>query len=322
LEALEIKRAGEDKLESERIAEDQKRIEFDKALQSYREIEGAFNQYLIGKFPFSDLPKAEPFGEATPDDINAFFKVFTDKKEAATNVLKLAQSYSNTEAQLLFLKRMETVSVFFAAFLDKKQQYPAFDFNLRFRVNEPALGANHIVGGNQIIDWIFNIGGKQFLYREQNEKPPEGIWGYGKPLSLSLRWANDSPTIPADAFPPQSHMKLEGKTVTLLYDNNWSLLLLLLKHRAQSEDFPQGVDVEPYTVKFEVPTQDNPKLSKILQQAQPKSLKTTFVEVFMRVSLLTPSKKDPLVMPVFPTFAPELPNRNPLIRQRRETRSN
>jgi hypothetical protein len=324
LEALEIKRAGEDALESERIAVEQKRIEFNKALKSYRDIEKAFNQYLKDKFPFSDLPQAEPFGEATPDDINAFFKVFADNKEAATNVLKLAQSYdiSNTEA-LLFLERMKTVSVFFAAFLDKKQQSPAFDFNLRFRVNEAALGANHIIGANQIIDWTFNVGGKRFLYREQNEKPPEGIWGYGKPLSLSLRWANDSPTVPVAAFPPQSHMKLEGKTVTLLYDNNWSLLLLLLKHRAQSDDFAQGIDVEPYTVKFEVPTEPNPNLSNILQRAQPGSLKTTFVEVFMRVSLLTPSKKDPLVMPdVFPTFAPEVPNLNPLTRQRRETRSN
>jgi hypothetical protein len=324
LAAAETKRAEELQQENEELAREQKRLDFYKALKTYRDITDAFNQYLKGKFPFYDLPKAEPFGEATPDDISAFFKVFTDNKDAATSILNQAQGYgiSNKEA-LLFLTQMETVRTFFAAFLDKKQQYPAFDFNLRFRVNEQEVGENRIIGANQIIDWTFNVGGKRFLYREQNEKPPEGIWGYGKPLSLSLRWANDSPTIPSAEFPPQSHMKLEGQTVTLLYDNNWSLLLLLLKHKAQTEDFAQGVDVEPYTIKFVVPTQLNPKFSNILQQAQPKSIRTSFVEVFMRVGLLTPSKKEPLILPdAFPTRAPELPDRNLLIRQRRVIRSN
>jgi hypothetical protein len=324
LAEADAKRAGRLEIESEELTREQKRLEFYDALQSYGNIQAAFDKYLKGKFPFSDLPLTEPFGEAVPDDISAFFKVFAENKDKAVVILKQAPSYGiQNEDALRFLDRMEIVRAFFAAFLDKKQQYPAFDFNLRFRVNEPAIEANHIPGASQIIDWTFNLGGKRFLYREQNEKPPEGIWGYGKPLSLSLRWANDSPTIPSGEFPAQSHMKLEGKTVTLSYENNWSLLLLLLKHRAQSEDFPQGVDVEPYTIKFKVPTEPNPKLSNVLQQAQPIPLKTIFVEVFMRVSLLAPSKKEPLLMPdVFPTFAPELPDRNVLIRQRRVIRSN
>jgi hypothetical protein len=312
-------------LDEARAAREKKEDEFYNALGSYWNIQKAFDQNLAGKFPFSDLPQAEPFGEATPDEIAAFFKVFTDNKDAAIKILKEAPGYgiSNTEA-LLFLKRMETISVLFAAFLDKKQQFPAFDFNLRFRANDPTLVENKPANAaNQIIDWTFTVAGKRFLYREQDEKPPEGIWGYGNPLSLSLRWANDSPTIPSAVFPAQAHMKLEGQTVTLRYENNWSLLLLLLRYKGQSEDFKQGVDVKPYTIKLTVPTQPNPKLSNVLQRAQPPEIKTTFVDVLMRVSLLAPGKKDPLILPdVFPTRAPQLTNRSPVTQQSSEDRSN
>lgn len=295
--------------------EDQK---FFDGLKSYSDIQVAFDQYLAGRFPFSGLPQSEPFGEADPDGISAFYKVLADNKDAARLILKQAPNYgiSNKEA-LLFLKRMETIGVFFAAFLEKKQELPAFEFNLRFRVNDCQP-----LGANQIIDWTFNVGGKRFLYREQNEKPPEGIWGYGQPLSLSLRWADDSPTIPSDAFPPESHMKLLGQTVTLSYDNNWSLLLLLLKHKGQTKDFCSGVDVEPNTIKFEVPTQPNAKLSNTLQRAQPETIKTLFVTVFMRVSLLVPGKKDPLILPeVFPSSAPVLTNRVTSVQRSGENRS-
>lgn len=292
--------------------------EFYDGLKSYSDIQKAFDKYLAGKFPFSDLPQSEPFSEVDPDGITEFFKVLADNKVAAKLILEKAPKYniSNKEA-LLFLDQMEKIGTFFAAFLEKKQQLPAFDLNLRFRVNDC-----HPLGANQIIDWTFNIGGKRFLYREQNEKPPEGIWGYGEPLSLSLRWADDSPTIPSDAFPPQSHMKLLGQTVTVRYDNNWSLFLLLLKHKGQTKDFCTGIDVEPNTIKFEVPTQPNAKLSNILQRAQPDTIKTSAVEVFMRISLLAPGKKDPLILPnVFPTQAPVLTNQVTSIHSSTEKRS-
>ncbi|HKC62689.1 MAG TPA: hypothetical protein VKB86_03585, partial [Pyrinomonadaceae bacterium] len=214
-----------------------------------------------------------------------------------------------------FLDRMEKVGLFFDAFLSKKQVYPIFDFNLRFRVNQEKE-----VGANQVIDWDFDVGKKRFHYQDVS---PAGMWGYGEPLKLSLRWANDAPAIPAFKFDTLSHMKIQGQTVTLTYNNNWSLLYFLLKHRGEGTDFKDGVDIDPYTLKIEIPTQPNAKLPNNLQQAQPAILRTNASVVFMSIGLLAPDKKDPLLIPdVFPTYAPQLTNRNSVIRQRRETRSN
>ena len=316
LEAEEIARAEQLARDIERAAREKKADEFYEGLKSYTVIEAAFNQYLKAKFPFSDLPQAEPFVEATPDDIAAFFKVFTDNKDAARKILQEAPNYNIApEDALDFLDRMEKVRPFFDAFLSKKQVYPIFDFNLRFRVNQEKE-----VSANQVIDWDLDVGKKRFHYQDAN---PAGMWGYGEPLKLSLRWANDAPTIPSFKSDTLSHMKLEGQTVTLTYSNNWSLLYFLLKHRGAGTDFKDGVDIDPYTLKIEIPTQANAKLPNNLQQAQPAILRTNASVVFMSISLVAPDKKDPLLIPdVFPTAAPQLTNRNSVIRQRRETRSN
>jgi hypothetical protein len=329
LAEAEMERDRKLALDSEQLAREKERIEVEKSLQSYTDIREAFGKYLEGKFPFSTLPESEPFVEATPDDINAFFKKLAEKRDAATKILeeltekkdpdtkilKRSSTYNVSAKEALdFLKQMDEVHLFFDAFLSQKQAQPIFNFNLRFRVN-----TDKEVGANQVIDWAFDVGKKQFHYQDVG---PAGIWGYGEPLKLSLRWAQDAPTIPAFKFDPQSHLKAEGQTVTLTYSNSWALLYFILKHMGTGTDFKEGIDIEPYTLKIEIPTQPNAKMPNNLQQAQPVTLRTNSSTVFMSIGLMAPGSKDPLFLPVFPTYAPQVTDPNSLIRQRRETRSN
>jgi hypothetical protein len=307
---------------NEWAARRKKEVEFYQGLKSYTDIQDKFNRTLGGKFPFSGLPESEPFNEADPESLRAFFELLAKNKEAATSILEQAPDYNiSSKEALVFLQQLEAVRVFFDSFLSKKGVYPVFDFNLRFRVNE-----GNEIGANQIIDWVFyvgELGKKRIHYRDVNTA---GVWGYGEPLSLSLRWANDAPTVPNFKFDPLSHMKLDGQTVTLRYGNNWSLLYFIIKHRGTSKDFKEGADIEPHTLKIEVPTQPNPKLTNILQAAQPETLSTKSAEVFLRIGLMPQGKKDPaeaLVLPdVFPTRAPQLPYSRPVVQQSLENRSN
>jgi hypothetical protein len=314
--------AEKQQAEKDQLAADKEKqaAEFERNLESYTNIERAFNRTLTDKFPFSALPQGESFAEADPESISAFFEVLAKNKDKAEAVLQQAPDYNISPAEALaFLKQMEEVRGFFDAFLGKKQVYPTFAFNLRFRANE-----ENEIGANQIIDWAFDAGNRRLNYRSID---PAGAWGYGEPLSLSLRWANDSPSIPAaDFFPTQSQMKLEGQTVTLTYRNKWALLYFILRHKATGVDFNGSVDVEPYTLKIEVPTQPNARLSNRLQQAQDKSLSLRPARVFLSISLMAGGKKDaqePLILPdPFPTFAPRLPAPGRATRPRQVNGSN
>ena len=294
------------KRDEELAAYEKKRSDFLKSLKNYTELEDQFNRTLAGKFPFSGLPQAEPFEEATPENIDAFFTLLATNQAAAEAALKQAKDYDITPtAALLFLDEMEKVQAFFSSFLGKKPPYPTYDLSLSFRVNK---GVREI-GANQIIDWAFTVGTKRIGYQDKDKTAG---WGYTDPLVLSMRWANDSPIIPGSKFRPLSHLSTSGKIVTLAYTNNWSLLLMILKQKGTAGDFAQRVDLEPYTLKLTIPVQTNAALPANVQSAQPDSVENVMsanppqVVAFIRVMMMLPGKKDPLLLPEFPTNAPQL----------------
>ncbi len=56
-------------------------------------------------------------------------------------------------------------------------------------------------------------------------------WQYGEPVTLNVRYAFDSPILPAAAN-PSSAAQVEGTTVTYTYNDAWSLIALLADHPA------------------------------------------------------------------------------------------
>jgi hypothetical protein len=101
------------------------------------------------------------------------------------------------------------------------------------------------------------------------------------------------------------------------YNDHWSLFSLLLKHgfmlkRAGTEaECDHGFDSEPYTLKFTIRTDPDPAG----QPGQRSDLKSSNAEVFMRMSLVTANKQEPVLIPCFPKKAPPVPGL-PVIVQR------
>jgi hypothetical protein len=264
------------------------------SLDNYRQIEAEFNRRLAGRFPFHDAYSGPALAEADPDAILAFFQTLEEKGALAEDALnRNPQLGAQQEQALAFLHRMDKVRGFFDAFL-KKQQGPSFDFNFQFRVNQEME-----VGGNQIIDWSLDVGRKKYNY---NDGELAGRWAIGEPVRLTLRWANNSPSVPAPEDTRESPMRVRDRVVTFDYTNRWSLLSLMLRQSAAGPDFREGVDTEVYTLKFRVPTRQDGEGP----QNQPEPLRRGNAEVFMRMSLVAPGTKEPLILPPFPARAPKL----------------
>ncbi|MBD0371099.1 MAG: hypothetical protein ICV60_09715 [Pyrinomonadaceae bacterium] len=269
-----------------------------RALSNYREIEEAFNRTLAGRFPFSDPGDNISFYEADPDTIADFFQLLDRKEKSARDALLLNPSLGQSQASALeFLDRLDEVRIFFNSFLDKKHP-PVFDFDFRFRTNQ-----SREIGANQIIDWKLDVGRKRFDYLTEEHT---GSWLFGDPIRLSLRWANDSPSIPMPSV-YNSRVKVKDRTAILEFNNRWSLLYFLIKHAGTAADFDQGVDVEPYTLKFMIRTRPDTSPPAPVQRAQSEELIMDEAQVYMRVGLIAPSKKEPLILPSFPAIAPKLP---------------
>jgi type VI secretion system protein ImpL len=173
------------------------------------------------------------------------------------------------------------------------------DFNIQFRVNR-----EEEIAANQIIDWNLEVGKQKFSYLSD---AVNGRWVFGDPVRLTLRWAKDSPTVPVTTATPNA-VKAKDRVAVFEYDDRWSLLTLLLRHGLMLKrtgtpaECDQGYDPDPYTLKFTIRTDPDPA-----GLPQRPDLKTSNAEVFMRLSLVTANKQEPLLLPCFPRKAPPVP---------------
>jgi type VI secretion system protein ImpL len=185
---------------------------------------------------------------------------------------------------LQFVDDMASVRTVFAPFLDDpKALAPVFDYEVEFRVNR-----RREVGGNQIIEWELDVGDQKITARDTMRR---GRWVLGDPLKLSLRWAKDANIVPAAET--AEGVVYEDRKVTFEETDRWSIFRLFRTHVSVTSDFDQLVDPTPQTLKFIVPTMmtgDDPMQTK----------------VFVRLTLLTADKKEPITLPSFPDRAPVL----------------
>lgn len=253
-----------------------------RVLRQYRELEDSFNQNLAGKFPF--VSGVSRGAEADPQALRDFYKLFdANSKGIVKNLDRLLPVKSPVELRAQeFVDGMAAVRTVFAPFLDDpKALAPVFDFEVEFRVNR-----RREIGGNQIIVWEFEVGDQKLTSRDTTMK--RGRWVLGDAVNLTLRWAKDSPSTPAAPNVAGSELKVSFQETT-----RWSIFRLLQDYAGTPADFDQLVDPAPQTLKFIIPTM---RVGADSAQAR----------VFVRLTLLTADKKEPITLPPFPVRAPIL----------------
>jgi hypothetical protein len=265
-------------------------------LKNYGAIEKSFNDDLAGGFPYAEVygPPLDPWA------MMKFFKVLADKEKAAREALDRSEKFgARPQAARDFLDQLDRAHDFFATFLEKKQG-PIYDFKVQFRVNR-----DQEIAANQIIDWQLEVGKKKFSYASDDLT---GQWIYGEPVRLTLRWANDSPTRPLTSAAPVP-FDVKERSAVFEYKDRWSLFTFLLTHGMQLKragtpgECDNGYDPDPYTLKFVIKTEMDP----VAQPGQPNGLTPLAAEVFMRLTMLTANKTQPLMLPCLPAKAPPVP---------------
>ena len=128
-------------------------------------------------------------------------------------------------------------------------------------------------------------------------------WSNGQDVQVLLRWARNSPSIPAGGPAPA---QVRGLTVSYDCNGAWGLLRLLAAQRPAPGLISQLSDRRPETVGFSVDLQPNPNAAAGGDPA------VTEARLFMRFGLTAaihtpgqPDTRQPVTLPVFPTAAPQ-----------------
>jgi hypothetical protein len=170
-----------------------------------------------------------------------------------------------------------------------------YSVNVEFRTN---IGSDP--GANQIAEAVLQVG-QQTLSSFAASKTM--VWTSGQPVRMTLRWATNAPTIPADGG--QAAQDVPGPAAVFRYSGNWALLRMIAEQRPKTAWMAQLSDRRPETIGFTVKLIPNP------DAAAGGNPGLTQAEVFMRLGLSAtvrtpgqPDKVQALASPVFPTAAP------------------
>jgi type VI secretion system protein ImpL len=292
---------------------------------AYVQLAQYFNDRLAGRFPFTVDGEGAPSGlvEASPQALQGFYQLYDASQTVIANIPQGSSALGGQDAAVRqFMSDMADVRTLIAPFLADPKTYPApaLDLQIDFRVNR-GMEQN----ANQIIRWTLTIGdggpatqsiqsaagsevtggapaagapaGAGVQTIAKGNPLPVGNWAYGKPVTLKLDWANNSPSVPISVSVSDSFFAFaEGRSLTYQYRNLWSLLLLL-------RDNPSG------PTDFRLP----PETLKLIARTQPANAGSTAttapVQAFVRVTLLDPTSggKTQVFLPNFPAQAPGLP---------------
>lgn len=262
---------------------------------AYMQLAQYFNDRLAGRFPFTADGEGTPgeLVEASAAALQGFYQLYDASQTVINNIPPGSSTLGGQDAAVRrFMSDMADVRTLIAPFLADPKTYPvpALDLQIDFRVNRAMEQ-----GANQIIRWTLTIGdggaGSQTL-AEGNPKPV-GNWAMGKPVTLRLDWANNSPSVPLSVSVADSFFAfVEGRSLTYQYRNLWSLILLLRDNPSSPREVPETL-----------------KLIARTQPADAGSTATTDpVQAFVRVTLLDPTSggKTQVFLPNFPAQAPVL----------------
>jgi type VI secretion system protein ImpL len=122
-------------------------------------------------------------------------------------------------------------------------------------------------------------------------------WEYGMPVSLSLRFAKDSP-LQAASDPQQRAYSTDGRTLTWQFSDPWALMSFIARQRMADVGARGGNTSQ--LLKFEFPLGVVNVADEALLPKQARG------QVFVRLVLSPTGKKTALPWPAsFPTRAPE-----------------
>ena len=252
------------------------------AIVRYQAIATAFSQLLAGHFPFSANMDTRPGAEADPAKVAQFYVVFDRDSPGLDGALETAAA--NPVAAQSFLESLAQLRSIVLS--SATPPTPALSVSVRFGTNrEHEYLADHIAA------WTLNLG-QQTISSTASTGGALPQWQYGEPVTLNLRYAFDSPILPATAN-PSAAAQVQGTTVTYTYNDPWSLIALLADHPADTAGTQNQYSVN-------IPNR------YVTADTAPAPKDTV---AYMQIELLPAGAKpgaEPLAVPAIPFAAPAL----------------
>ncbi|ROM75659.1 type VI secretion system protein ImpL [Pseudomonas brassicacearum] len=258
-------------------------LQQNQAATAWNDLANYFNQYLAGRFPFSQDVRAS---DADPARVQRLLELIDTRLPLAQAGLTLSQTPERLAAED-FLNRLKQAGAWLGPlFVRDKSGILGVEMDVRWRTDR-----DEERGADQVIAWGLNAGNQQISYpgaAQQNLR-----WMVGQPVRLTLRWARNGYQRPAND-PLQPNLVVRDLEAGWEYQGPWSLLRLM--RSLVSAQRQPNIDYTDFPLALQLP---------VTAQAQARTAQQTLM--FVRLSLMSQGTKLPLSIPPLPTRAPRSP---------------
>lgn len=258
-------------------------LQQNQAATAWNDLANYFNQYLAGRFPFSQDVRAS---DADPARVQHLLELIETRLPLAQAGLTLSQAPERLAAED-FLNRLKQAGAWLGPlFVRDKSGILGVEMDVRWRTDR-----DEERGADQVIAWSLDAGNQQISYPgggQQNLR-----WMVGQPVRLTLRWARNGYQRPAND-PLQPNLVVRDLEAGWEYQGPWSLLRLM-RSLVSSQRQP-NVDYTDFPLALQLP---------VTAQTQARTAQQTLM--FVRLSLMSQGSKLPLSIPPLPTRAPRSP---------------
>ncbi|WP_053157192.1 type VI secretion protein IcmF/TssM N-terminal domain-containing protein [Pseudomonas sp. Pf153] len=263
------------------------------AATAWNDLANYFNQYLAGRFPFSQDVRAS---DADPARVQRLLELIDTRLPLAQAGLVLSQTPERLAAED-FLNRLKQAGAWLGPlFVRDKSGILGVEMDVRWRTDR-----DEERGADQVIAWAIDAGNQQISY--PGEARQNLRWMIGQPVRLTLRWARNGYQRPAND-PLQPNLVVRDLEAGWEYEGPWSLLRLM--RSLVSVQRQPNVDYTDFPLTLQLPvTGQIATQPPALAQIQARTTQQTLM--FLRLSLMSQGSKLPLSIPPLPTQAPRSP---------------
>lgn len=257
--------------------------------EAYGRLRRGFERSLANRFPFTRNLQAE---DASPEVTRAFLTDMADFRKRYAPLLARKTDAGSRDV-LRFLDKAEAARIFLEPlWVQSESGDGVYEVKVAFRSNRARE-----VGGNQIVDWSLRLAEERLFIEGAKLSAP---WHIGDPVRVQLRWAKNSPAIPAAAQAPG--LVVQERIVTIEERGVWSLLRLIAGFQTSLRDPAAKSDAAAHMLLFVVNTLPDPAGGFLDRVGTDEGT----ARVFLRLSLGGTNKDKVYKFPEFPVMAPTL----------------
>jgi type VI secretion system protein ImpL len=256
---------------------------------AYGRLRRAFERGLANRFPFTRNLQSE---DASPEVTRGFLADVADFRKRYAPLLARKTDEGSRDV-LRFLDKAEAARLFLEPlWVQSDVGDGVYDVKVVFRTNRARE-----VGGNQIVDWSLRLAEERLSIEGTKPSAP---WHIGDPVRVQLRWAKNSPAIPAAV--QATGVLAQERIVSIEERGVWSLLRLIAGFQTSLRDPAAKSDAAAHMLLFVVNTVPDPAGGFLDRVGTNEGT----ARVFVRLALGGTNKEKAYKFPEFPVTAPTL----------------